>query len=145
MQGIYRIHCTANGRSYIGSSIHIKKRWQCHRSDLKNKTHRNRHLQNAWLKYGSKAFEWSVLELVAEAGDLIEREQHWIDQTGKKFNIRILADRNNGLKHSPETIAKMIGRKLSPEHRAKLSAASKLSWAKKSCAKSFCIILSGVR
>jgi group I intron endonuclease len=137
MHGIYKIYCTANGKSYIGSSVDIKKRWICHKSELENKKHRNRHLQNAWLKYGSEAFEWSVLELVLLADNLISREQHWLDGTPDKFNLRKEANSNLGLivsletrakigaankgrKLSPEHIAKMKGRKLSPETRAKM-------------------------
>ena len=45
MIGIYKIINTENGKIYIGQSINISHRWNCHKYDLKNKRHKNLHLQ----------------------------------------------------------------------------------------------------
>ena len=41
--------------------MQVCKRWTYHRNRLDRRTHNNRHLQNAWLKYGAAAFEWTVI------------------------------------------------------------------------------------
>src|SRR6185295_18629845 len=56
-------------------------RWVLHRRRLRQKTHHNIHLQQAWNKYGEEKFEFSVLELV-EVSTLLQVEQTWIDKTG---------------------------------------------------------------
>ncbi|MEG7697747.1 GIY-YIG nuclease family protein, partial [Listeria monocytogenes] len=51
--GIYFIKNTINNKMYIGSStMKIYKRVQHHYSELKRDNHKNKHLQNAWNKYG---------------------------------------------------------------------------------------------
>lgn len=124
--GIYMITCTANGRIYIGSSRNLHKRIEAHKWRLKSHTHKNRHLQRAYDKYGETAFEYQVIEFVMP-WMIIEREQYWIDKYkpfgDQGFNIMPRAD---GSHHSPESIKlqseSMKGRKLSPEHKAKLHA-----------------------
>jgi group I intron endonuclease len=64
----------------VGSSIDIHNRWLQHCSALTRGEHHSVHLQLAWNKYGSGAFEITVLELVASPL-LIEAEQRWIDST----------------------------------------------------------------
>jgi group I intron endonuclease len=79
--GIYQIHCKLNGKIYIGSAVNLHARWGLHRRRLRQKTHHNIHLQQAWNKYGEENFEFSVLELV-EVSALLQAEQTWIDKTG---------------------------------------------------------------
>lgn len=111
--GIYTITCTANGRVYVGSSINIKHRFYVHAWKLRNGSHANKHLANAWNKYGESAFLFSVVEIVADPSKLVEREQHWIDMTGSDksgFNQRRVAESNRGMKFPPrseETLRKM--------------------------------------
>jgi hypothetical protein len=59
--GIYQILCIPNGKIYIGSAIDLRARWEQHRHSLRRRDHRNRHLQQAWDKYGESNFEFSVL------------------------------------------------------------------------------------
>lgn len=118
--GVYCIKCTVPGRSfgmpYVGSSVKIAKRWSGHRRDLDLGKHCNRHLQNAWNRYGADAFEWSVLELVPSDGLsteefmvlLIAREQHYIDELDavqSGFNSALKAGSTLGVQHSAEAIA----------------------------------------
>lgn len=75
---IYLILCAANNKLYVGSSINYKRRWKDHRTCLKGKRHSNVHLQRAWDKYGSKAFEFYILESCEES-ERYDREQYWIN------------------------------------------------------------------
>lgn len=124
-RGIYQIICGPTGKRYIGSAACISSRWGHHRAFLRAGKHANPHLQSAWNKYGEAAFQFNVLELVD--GDLLVAEQAWIDSTAPEFNmIKAGAPPMLGKKHTPESRAKMsaflLGRKASPETRAKMSA-----------------------
>lgn len=130
--GIYSIKNIVNNKVYIGSAARLQKRKSEHFGRLKAGKHFNAILQKAWLKYGESSFEFLVLERVANVSSLIEREQFWIDamrtaERGVGYNICPLAGRQSGVKRTPETCAKISaskkGKKLSPEHRAKLLAA----------------------
>jgi hypothetical protein len=54
--GIYRIRHIESGKGYIGSALILRVRWNGHISTLRKQTHRNSYLQNAFNKYGEKAF-----------------------------------------------------------------------------------------
>src|SRR6185437_2010473 len=58
--GIYTITNKVTGMVYIGQSINIRIRWMNHRRGLRDGTHRNIYLLNAWRKYGETAFEFAV-------------------------------------------------------------------------------------
>lgn len=79
--GIYLIRNTINGKVYVGSSSNIAERWTEHARDLKNNTHRNKPLQNAYNKYGKDKFIYEILELLDENNKdkQFEREQYWIN------------------------------------------------------------------
>lgn len=112
--GIYTITHIASGRVYVGQSCNLEKRWQSHRGYLMRDAHDNQKLQRAWTKYGPNAFAYAVVELVADAHALTEREQYWIDALGsatnKGFNLCPAAGSCAGLKHSAEVTAKKFGR-----------------------------------
>ena len=130
--GIYKITCTANGRIYVGSAVDLERRKHDHFKRLKRGTHSNQRLQNAYNKYGRKAFTFDVLEHVADVEVLIEREQHYIDTLEPEFNICRVAGSPLGVKHTEETCAKM--RKAARErwqdetYREKISKAMKEQW-----------------
>lgn len=134
--GIYKIEHVASGRIYVGSSINIDKRLSEHKSKLRRCGHENRHLQNAWNKYGSDTFAFSVIEHVADKTTLIQREQHWIDalDAACRPNFNILPNAHSALGQvvSTETRAKLSAfqssrprQPLSAEHRAILSQKAK--------------------
>lgn len=154
--GIYQILCIPTGKIYIGSAINLFRRKNEHWNTLSAQTHRNRHLQCAWNKYGQSQFEFVVIELVLSTF-LLEREQYWLDKL-KTYNSRIgfniapTAGSSLGVKRSAAFVAQMradrTGRKASdetrqkqslahkgrklprtPEHAAKLSAAKKAYYA----------------
>ncbi len=75
--GIYVISNTKNGKVYIGKASNFKDRWNNHKKLLRDKSHYNPYLQNAWNKYGEKAFKFQVLEY-CPVEELNEREIHHI-------------------------------------------------------------------
>lgn len=76
---IYIITNNANGKIYIGSAKNYSFRINSHKSKLKRNVHTNKHLQNAWNKYGEQNFSFSILEIVRDINVLIKREQHYLD------------------------------------------------------------------
>lgn len=108
-----------DGKAYIGSTRNLKKRWRRHRSDLRRGHHGNPYLQRAWNKCGEQAFEFVVLEENIPTGQLIQREQCWLDKyriMGEVYNCGVVAENAMmGCKHTIET-----RRKLSEAHQGKL-------------------------
>lgn len=79
MIGIYKIHCKVDDKVYIGYSSNIKKRFSLHKLKLKNNTHENSYLQNAWNKHGEDAFSFVILEeCVLKL--CIEKEDYYVKQ-----------------------------------------------------------------
>lgn len=106
-QGVYMIRCTPNGRVYVGSSIDTKARFREHRRALRLGRHHSRLLQRAWSKYGEAAFEFSLIEFVADAGNLLAREQAHIDALGAAnpatgMNILPVAGSPRGIRRTAE-------------------------------------------
>lgn len=129
--GIYKITHRESGKCYVGSSYVIQRRWNRHKRELRANKHPNARLQNAWNKYGEYAFDFIVIEHVAE-NLVIEREQHWIDILGcvsNGYNIMPNAANRAGYIPDAETRAKMAAAKRgiprSAETRAKISAYQK--------------------
>ena len=61
--GIYVIHNLINGKKYIGQSVDVYQRLSKHKSNLRNNYQSpNAHLQNAWNKYGERAFDFGILK-----------------------------------------------------------------------------------
>lgn len=109
VSGVYKITNKVNNKSYIGSSINIKMRWQKHIYDLKKDLHPNKHLLESYKKYGEHNFEFSILEIVEDTDQLIDREQYYLDfykSYENGYNIRKFAENNFGYKHSKKTIEK---------------------------------------
>jgi len=117
--GIYKIEIITEGKLYVGSAKNIEKRKKEHFNALKNNAHKNKHLQNAWNKYGENNFQFNVLECV-EPTSLIAREQYYIDlhkSYDRKlgYNIAPKAGNTLGVIPSEETREKirkkLIGKK----------------------------------
>lgn len=99
---IYQIKNRINNKIYIGSAVRYLRRFNTHKTHLRKNVHGNQHLQNAWNKFGEKAFKFEILEFVNDETKLIEREQYWIDL--KKschrtfgYNIVAIAASNLGM------------------------------------------------
>ena len=91
VSGIYSIVHIESGKTYVGSSINIKQRWNKHRSALNRGIHCNPHLQNSWTKYGKDAFTFSIIEQV-ESADLEIKENEYIEKFGIVVNGVFLED-----------------------------------------------------
>lgn len=119
MQGVYVIvnMIDGYGTTYIGSSQDIKARWAQHKYLLGKGQHFNKHLQNAWFKYGDAAFEFDILEEVNDSELLLQREQRWLNEyLGQPTPIYNIAK---------DTTAPMRGHTFSEEHKRNLSEANK--------------------
>lgn len=128
VSGIYSIQHIASKKIYIGSTNNLYVRRRGHFSKLRRNCHDNEYLQNAYNKYGRKAFRFAVIE-ECNVEKLIEREQYWIDfyqaaNSKLGYNIAPMA---GGRAQSEETRAKISktlkGRIKSIEHRKNLSRA----------------------
>lgn len=134
--GIYRIDGPTGG-IYIGSAVNLQRRWRSHKQRLNNGVHHAKHLQNAWSKYGSDAFTFSVVEFVDNPSDLLRIEQIWLDivytslEPKQIYNTCRYAGSPLGVRHSEETRRKHSerlkgntitrGKKLTEGHRKKVS------------------------
>ena len=76
--GVYKIKNIINNKIYVGSSKDIKNRWYQHKNLLDNGIHGNRHLQNAWDKYGDENFKFEIIE-ECEPAIQFEREQFYLN------------------------------------------------------------------
>lgn len=85
--GIYIILCKPTGENYVGSAVNLLRRIREHKYDLNRGIHANSKLLAEWERYTEDAFEFSVLELVADKTKLLEREQFWIDTLRPTLNI----------------------------------------------------------
>ncbi|MBO6272764.1 GIY-YIG nuclease family protein [bacterium] len=81
MRGVYKILNCKNNKFYIGSSVDIERRFESHRKELIAGTHNNKHLQNAWNKYGESSFRFLVVEEVANINELRNRETYYLQST----------------------------------------------------------------
>lgn len=96
--GIYLILNLINNKIYIGSAININSRKSKHLHHLKNNIHTNKHLQNAYNRYGESNFVFFILERVENKNNLIEKEQYYLDLLKPEYNIRTKAESNLGLR-----------------------------------------------
>lgn len=126
--GIYKIEHIGSGKLYVGSAIHIGRRWGLHLRRLRKCNHHSAKLQNAWNKYGADAFVFSILENVDNPENLLEVEQKWLDLTNaasRGYNMTPTAGSLYGFRQSESTKEKMrksaTGHIKSDEHRRNLS------------------------
>lgn len=104
--GIYIIENIVNNKIYVGSSSNLLfRKWQ-HFSSLRNNKHHNKHLQYSFNKYKEENFNFYILE-ECQIDYLAEREQYYIDSLAPDYNKRVIAENNQGLKHSEETKKKI--------------------------------------
>lgn len=129
--GVYAIECLANGTLYIGSSVHIYRRWRGHRSKLKSGTHENPYLQKDYDLFGSDMFSYTILGYAEKSG-LRDLEQIFLDGIigrGTSYNVHPNAETALGRTFTAEQRTRVSnrnkGRIITAEHRRKLSKALK--------------------
>lgn len=83
MIGIYKITNLRNGKSYIGQSVNIEKRFKDHLSD-KAAGHGKSFAEDL-AQYGKTAFELTVLE-ECDRDELIDRERAYIKELRPEYN-----------------------------------------------------------
>ena len=102
--GVYCIENLETGKKYIGQSINLRKREREHFLSLNRGSHINRHLQNAWNKYGKDSFIFKPL-IYCEPFELTRYEQFFVDLYTPEvlYNIRVeCVDSALGTKHTEE-------------------------------------------
>jgi group I intron endonuclease len=127
--GIYVIVCKVNDKRYVGSARNIYQRWASHRSMLRHHKTHSHILQAAWDKYGEENFEFMALERVDDLDNLIAREQHYINLLKPEYNIRKIADRNDGVKmprEAVEMVAKINSERVRPQEERELHRQNRL-------------------
>lgn len=135
--GVYRIVNLVNGHVYIGQTKEgFQRRFWLHRWQLRNGSHDNPYLQNAWDKYGEDNFEFQVLE-VLDADKIDDREIYWIAYYRENGGCYSIQDGGQPMiiwqNISPEARKRvgelnrkrMTGSKLSQETRLKMSKSRK--------------------
>ena len=88
--GIYKITNKINGKSYVGQSVNIHKRWT---SEKNNAFNPNAHEYNypisrAFRKYGVENFSFEIIEQCSIGDDLDAKERHWIDIYDTYFHVK---------------------------------------------------------
>lgn len=85
--GIYKVTNTINGKSYIGQSTDIHRRWRNEITDSKcvNSHSYDYPLMRAFRKYGVDNFKFEIIE-ECDSDELNQREMYWIDYFDTFFN-----------------------------------------------------------
>lgn len=78
MRGIYVITNKVNNKVYIGQSENIELRFNQHLTMLKGNRHTNKHMQNAYNKYGEENFGFDTLYIAKDNEDLNHLESLFI-------------------------------------------------------------------
>lgn len=112
--GVYAVRCGVTGKFYIGSSINVSARLAAHRVSLREGSHHNSYLQNAWNKYGDNSFTFKALRVGFRSLRLARMFEALLIKSFGDFNIAEV-DLLGNAGHSEETRAK-IGAK----HRGKV-------------------------
>lgn len=135
--GIYGIINKINGKVYVGQTgERFLRRYWHHQWKLRDNSHDNIYLQNAWNKYGGDNFEYVVLEVAEDLNLLDEMEIKYIEHYKKNnlcYNMLLGGGGRRGFKMSEsakEIIAQknrqhMLGKKHSEETKRKMSETRK--------------------
>ena len=121
--GIYAIQNKINGKTYIGKTqTNFGDRWDCHRSQLRGGYHDNRHLQNAWNKYGEENFRFLIIEECPK-----ETTTDEINELEIKY-IGIFKDCNKAYNISPGGDGGfLLGKHLSEETKRKIGEKNRIN------------------
>lgn len=88
--GIYKL--TIKSHKYVGSSVDLRKRLNCHIRQLERGVHDNEYLQRCVNKYGLVNLKWEILEIEdskIKYADLLEREKYFINLYKADLNLKL--------------------------------------------------------
>lgn len=119
--GIYLWRNKINGKTYVGSSVNLTKRFK----NYFNESYITRLkdfmiIYKALLAYGYENFTLEILEY-CDPASILEREQYYLDTLKPEYNILKVAGSSFGYKHSEEVLLKMRNRTASLDARLKMS------------------------
>lgn len=98
MIGVYKIENTITGKCYYGSSIYLRKRFNNHKTKLRNQKHDNKELQSEWNLYGENVFSFEIIEY-CDKSILLEKENILINGGTLMYNIIKKANAKYGKEH----------------------------------------------
>ena len=78
MRVIYKLVNDINKKCYIGKTEDVASRLRYHIKSLRAGTNKNKHLQNAYNKYGQGNFHIEIVEELNETDDIDEKEKYYI-------------------------------------------------------------------
>ena len=109
MIGIYKITNKINGKSYVGQSTDIERRWREHHYRYWNN---DNVIYMAFRKYGIENFDFSIIE-ECSTQELNSREEYWInyyDSYYNGYNETVGGDGSSGnsIKLSKDSILQII-------------------------------------
>lgn len=129
--GVYIIRSTVNDKVYVGSTKRLRARFLAHRSLLEKGQHHSKKMQRHANKHGVDNLAFCLVEL-AQACNLIETEQKWIDFYNaykRGFNALPIAGSRLGMVLSSEARMNIsmgkLGRPVSDRARKRISEACK--------------------
>lgn len=116
--GIYCITFLPTQQKYIGSTKKFSTRFSGHKHDLRNNDHHSWKLQQLWNESQNEIdLAFIILEVVEDLGNLIEREQFWLDALKPELNVM-----NKAHRLKPESqVSPWAGKHRSQEVRDKIS------------------------
>lgn len=128
--GIYLISDNDARKAYVGQAVDIGRRWAFHLWELNAGRHTNSKLQAAWNSHPEQ-IEFAVLEICPRE-QLKEREVFWIEALGtyqNGYNLTTGGENAEKPEGFGATLSKalkgrrgpMLGKKLSADHRKKIS------------------------
>lgn len=104
--GIYRWVNKVNGKSYIGSSVNLSRRFRGYYSIrfLEKEIKKNKSaVYRSLIKHGYSNFSVEILEY-CDPKNLIKREQYYLDKLKPEYNILRIAGSSLGFKHSADSL-----------------------------------------
>ena len=130
--GIYRWTNLINGKSYIGNSANLNRRFREYynihhlESALKKS---NSKIFGSLLKYGYSQFSLEILEY-CDISVLLNREQFYMDSLMPEYNILKLAGSRAGYRYSKESLAKIWTAERKANHKNWLKLFNESPFAK---------------
>ncbi len=81
LRGVYRIRCHVNDAEYIGSTkTNFMARWGQHIRELNKGKHTSPGLQADWNRYGPRAFQFMIVEVMDDDHEIVIKEREMLTQ-----------------------------------------------------------------